>query len=229
MARLRPLIAALALGAAALPPMAAGAQAAAAPAPDPQADRLVGLVFGDEALVRAGARAFDVGLDQKIAEDKNLATLFARDPGLKPHVASRLRESMMVRMRQALPALRAQLGAIVAADMTAAEIADTITFFSSPIGKKLVAKIYQTVADNPTDAEAAQNAAMQAVLTDLAPEDYPPLIAFGASPAAQKLQVVNPKLAATARAWTEKFVADNEAALTQEAMTTAAAYLAGRK
>ncbi|WP_448662810.1 DUF2059 domain-containing protein [Sphingomonas sp. CJ20] len=226
------LVAALALGTTALIPFAASAHTpvAPAPAPSPEAEKLIALLVGEEAMVRMGSRAFDVGIEQEIAADPQAGALYATDPGLKTYVSGKLRETFVTVLRRELPTLRGQLIDIVARAMTPGEIADTLTFFSSPVGKKLTAQVYQTMADKPTQDQAAmQQAAIQSVMANLQPEDYPALMAFGASPASKKMQEVNPQIAAASQAWAAKLVADNEATMKLLATKAAAEYLAQKK
>ncbi len=223
---MRALVAALALLAAALPALPAeaaighAAQASAAPA-----DRLVALVASDDMVIQLAGQLFDshVRNDANLPEDKR--AMFAADAGLKRHVATRLRGEMAGVLRAELPSLRKQLSALVRRDMTPQEIADTVTFLSTPTGRKLLARAYRGVGESgATSLEEAEKAAMTAVLRDLSPEDYSPLLTFGASPAAQKFQALKPRINETSRRWSEDVVQRHQARLARVADQAVADY-----
>ncbi|UZK65347.1 hypothetical protein [Sphingomonas sp. M1-B02] len=193
------------------------------------ADALVAQLASDSAMARLGARAFDHGVEQEIAADPAIKATYAANPGLKAHVVAQLRGEFLKIMQRQLPALRSQLSQVVRTEMSAVEIADTLTFFQSPVGQKLKEQVYASMSDKPGQSpDEARQAAMTAVMSNLTAEDYPALMAFGASSAAQKMQAVNPKIAATSEAWAKKLVADSDARMRALAAEAAAAYLKRR-
>lgn len=193
------------------------------------ADALVAQLAGDDAMVKLGNRAFDSELQAKAAAFPEAERMYAANPGLKTYVANQLRGEFVKILLRELPGLRRQLSTIVAADLTGPEIADTLAFFRSSAGQKVKAQAYAAIGDKPGQTpEQVQQAVMTAVMASLAPEDYPDLLAFGASSAAQKLQTLNPKIAATSQTWANKLVADNEARMRTLAVKATSDFL-GRK
>lgn len=194
------------------------------------ADRLVQLLVSESAMTQLGGRAFDQGMDREVAADPKAKSVYEANPGLKAAVATQLRAEFLRIMQRDLPTLRSQLSTIILADMTPAEIGDTLTFFASPLGRRMTAQVYQAMADKPSqDPRAMQQQAMAALMSNLQAEDYPVLMAFGASPAAQKMQTVNPKIATASQQWAEKLVAENEPRMRQLAAKATADYLANKK
>ncbi|AJP73750.1 DUF2059 domain-containing protein [Sphingomonas hengshuiensis] len=228
---MKSLLAAFAVATAALLPSTAQARGAPiAVAPSPDVEQLVAMLVGDDAMLRLGTRAFDANIEEELAADPQAKALLARDPGLKTYVSDQLRASFVAVLQRELPTLRGQLGTLFASELTATEVADTLAFFSSPVGRKLIAQVYQAAGDTPGQDQAAmQQAAIASVMANLQPEDYPALMAFGASSAAQKMQVVNPKISATSQAWAEKLVSANEAAFRQQAIAAVADYMAKQR
>jgi hypothetical protein len=224
------LFAALLLGAA--PPALAQANAAApaATAPSAEADRLAGTLLGDTAMQRLGKRAFDTGMEQQIAANAELRKLFAEQPSAKAELSQKLYAEFTRMLAAELPVLRARLSGIIAADMTPGEIGDTLAFFQSPVGQKIMTQVYETLGDNPVQSqEQAQQAAMTAVMASLQPEDYPALLAFGGTTAASKMQTVNPKIAAASKQWAAEMVAKNQGRIQAIAAGAAAKYRKGKK
>jgi hypothetical protein len=177
---------------------------------DSSADTLVALVADDASVTQVGGKAFDTGFAREIATDPRIKAAFDADPVLRDRVAAALRGDFLASMRKALPALRDQLSGIVAQDMTPTEIIDTIAFFQSSVGKKLRTLVYRSLGNDPSQTQAqVTQQAMTSLLADLKPEEYPALLAFGGSPAAQKLQAVNPKIQAASQAWGARLFTDN--------------------
>ena len=224
-----PILAALAL-AAPITPAAARPLPAPAVAVANSADQLVLMIADDESIARLSAQAFDQGFSAQLATDPKTKAALDADPGLRDRVSSTVRTQFVSIMRGGLPDLRRQLAALVTASMTPAEIGDTITFFQSPAGQKLRKQVYQTMGQQAgKDMAAQQQQVMAAVMASLTPDDYPALMAFGASPASQKLQALNPKIQATSTAWATKLVTDNQARLRALAVRTTTDYLGKKK
>ncbi|MET0307822.1 MAG: hypothetical protein ABW023_03860 [Sphingomonas sp.] len=228
---MRVFIAALALGAA-LPGQALAHRAPPAIAMDAQADaeQLIGILLSQESIAELGGRAFDYGVSQGEVADPKLRKLYDANPGMKEYVASKVRPEFQVILTGALPQLRHDLSAIVLDEMTPDEIADTLTFFASPTGVKMKAQIYRSIGDKPdqTQAEMQQSAVASAMAT-LTPDDYPALLAFGQSSAAQKMQAVTPKISAAGQQWAEQMIAANGDRLQQVAVKAQAEFLAKKK
>lgn len=184
-----------------------------------EAERLVRVLLGNDAMLRLVASAFDSGLDEHLGSN-------ARTPGLKAYVDGQMRPAVMGIFLRAAPSLRTELSTIIAGTMTAGEIADTITFFDSSVGRKMKAQIYDSIQTGPgQDPAAIQQAALQSVMANLAPEDYAPLLAFGASSAAKKIEALNPQITAASTAWANRLVAANEATIEALAAKATAEYL----
>lgn len=224
---MKPFLAALALGTATLAPISAFAAAPAVAPADANLDKLVALMAPEDKISRLAGKAFDAGMDEQVAADPKMKATFDANPGLREQVGGQLRAQFTGILVAALPSLRAELGGILQQELTASEIADTLTFFSSPTGEKLRAEVYETMGGAPgQSAEEVQQAAISAVMAKMTAEDYPALMAFGASPAAQKMGSVNPKIQAASKAWAEKLVEANRPKMQALAVKLTADYLA---
>lgn len=225
---MKKLIAALALSAAALAsPLAIAAPAVAAPARP--VDQLVGLLLPEASLVRIGVRAFDMGVEREVTTDAVLKASYARHPGLRTYVATALRPTFVKLLKKEIPSLRREIRAIAVEGLTAPEIADSLVFFASPTGQKLRTQVYETMGNDPTQSPAAmKSAAVSAVMANMKVADYPALIAFGASSAASKINVLNPRIAAASQAWSDRLVAKHGKRMRSLAAAAAKRYLRGK-
>jgi hypothetical protein len=219
---------ALALGAAALAPaMAFAASPVAAPAADTDLDKLVALMAPEDSIGQLAGKAFDAGMDQQLAADPRMKATFDANPGLRDQVGGQLRTQFTGILVAALPSLRTEISGILQQGLTTSEIADTLIFFASPTGQKLRAEVYETMAGAPGQSPAEiQQAAVASVMAKMTADDYPALMAFGASPAAQKMGTLNPKIAAASQAWAEKLVVANRPKMQGLAVKLTAEYLA---
>lgn len=219
------LVTALMLGSAAVsPPVLAAPQAAQAQA---SAEQLVSALLPEPAMVAVGSRAFDAGMEEQLAADAAAKKRFDANPGLKAHVAGVVRTDFVETLKRDLPALRTSIAAILKQDLTPGEINDTLTFFNSNVGRRLMTQIYQSIGDKPDQSqEELQQAASASVMANLQPEDMPALMAFGTSTAAAKMQAVNPKISAASQAWAAKLIASHGPRLKALAEKATADYLA---
>lgn len=223
---MKSFLACLMLSAAALSPVAAFASAPAVAPADANLDKLVALMAPEDAISRLAGKAFDAGMDQQLAADPKMKATFDANPGLRDQVGGQLRTQFTGILVAALPSLRAELSGIIQQELTTSEIADTLTFFSSPTGQKLRAEVYETMGTAPgQSAQEMQQAAIAAVMAKMTAEDYPALMAFGASPAAQKMGSVNPKIQAASQAWAQKLVEANRPKMQALAVKLTADYL----
>jgi hypothetical protein len=181
-----------------------------------------------EQMVALATRAFDHSVEN--GGDAESKSLYAQYPGLREHVAARLRPAMVKLMKRALPRLRSDIGKIIASEMTPAEIRDTAEFFGSPTGRKVYASALKSMGDKPDRSESdASAAATRAVMSSLAPEDMPAMMKFGASSAAGKMKTVNPRIATASKAWANKLVAANETRMRRLARRSVEQYVARAK
>lgn len=220
------------LFAAAILGLAAPVPAFAAPVPPAmvateQLDQLVQLLLPEDSLLKLGAHAFEVGYAAEIANDPAGKALQDRYPGLGAYIVAQLRPELMRMMAKEIPALRREIRAIVAAGLTAPEISDTLTFFASPTGAKLRAHVYTTIGAKPGQSVEAMRAdAVESAMASMDAEDFPALVAFGASTAAQKMQTVNPRIQAASQAWSDRLVVQNRTRLRALAEQATKRYLA---
>ncbi|MBC9034420.1 hypothetical protein IAG41_18690 [Sphingomonas sp. JC676] len=228
---MKSLVAMLAL-ALAFPGHAAAHPAPRAVAADARADveKLIGILASQDDILDLGGRALEYGVNQGDLIDPELRKVYDAHPGMKEYVTGKVRPEFQAILSRALPDLRRDLGAIVTAEMTAGEIADTLAFFSSPTGIKMKAQIYRSIGDRPDRTQAEmQQSIVDAAMTNLTPDDYPALMAFGTSSAAQKMQSVTPKISAASQSWTAQMIAANEARLRKLAAAATAEFLAKSK
>jgi hypothetical protein len=231
MESMKPLAALLALGLA-FPGHAAAYPAPVAAAIDARADveKLVGILASQDDIFDLGSRALDRGVSQGDLITPDLQKIYDANPGVKEYVTGKVGPEFRAILGRALPDLRRELGAILTAEMTSDEIAQTLAFFSSPTGVKMKARIYRSIGDRPNQSQAElQRSIVAAAAANLTPEDYPVLLAFSTSSAAQKMQSVTPKISAASRGWTAQMVAANETRLRKVADAATAEFLAKNK
>jgi hypothetical protein len=223
------LIAALLLGAPAaqppspLPPRPAAVRTLAAS----DAEQLVDMLLPQDALTRITQRVFDNAVAQNKGTDTERQKLYAATPGLKEAVAERVRAELGVILKRELPGLRTQMVALLTGELSADEISDTLTFFASATGRKMMATMYAGMAEtSATNEEQLKQEATASLMRSLTPEDYPALTAFGASSAAPKLQAINPKMQALSKEWATKLIAGNQARLEAVAQQAIADFMA---
>lgn len=228
---MKSLLALLALGALApVPAHARPVPPVLAPVADTDLQKLVALMAPEDAISRLAAHAFDVGMDQQIAGDAKAKAVFDANPGLREQVGAQLRAQFTTILTANLASLRAELGGILQKELTPAEIGDVLTFFVSPTGQKVRAAVYETMGSAPGQSpQAMQQAAIASVMSQMTAEDYPALMAFGGSSAAQKMNTINPKISAASQAWAEKLVAANRPQMEALAAKLTADYLAAKK
>jgi len=195
------MIAVLALGGLAVPAASHPIQGMqTAPAGD--LDRLVRLLVPD-------ATMFDLAMKGLEDEAPTMPELGA-DPAMKAYVIQQLRPDMQQLLQRELPALRSEIAAILTAELTPPEVADAATFFGSPTGQKLYAAAIGSFSGKTgMTEEQAREAAMNAAMASLTAEDYPALIAFGASGASKKMGAINPRIGAASKAWAARVIAEN--------------------
>ncbi|MES2986692.1 MAG: hypothetical protein V4808_02180 [Pseudomonadota bacterium] len=226
---MRTLLAAVALSAA--PLVASHAMAApVSAAPSKPLDRLVALLTPEDALLKIGEKAFDNGIRREIAADPELKAIQAKHRGLTQFVAVQLRPAFVKMMKKELPSLRREIRTVAADGLTASEVAESLSFFSSPTGAKLRTQVYATMAEKPDmSPDQIQSAVMSKVMASMKVGDYPPLIAFGASSAASKMKTINPQIAAASKVWSEKLLAKYSKRMRGLAASAAKRYLKGKK
>jgi hypothetical protein len=201
------------------------ASAAPMAAPQKEVDRLVAVLISEDQMAALATRTFDYEIEN--GRDAKAKALYARYPGLRDAVAEKLRPQMLKILRRGLPDLRAQIAAILSADLNPAELHQVTEFFTSPTGRKVYAKALQAMGDHPERSEKqVTDAAMAAIMSGLAPSDYGPLMLFGASSAAGKMNTINPKIAAASKAWANALVAANQARIRKLAKRAADRYVA---
>jgi hypothetical protein len=191
-------------------PAAAATQAVAAS----DAAQLVGLLASDASLTRLATRMFE----RHVENDANLPAeqrrLFAANPGMKAHVATAIQREMTATLKRELPALRTQLTDVARTDLTATETREMLAFLRTPTGRKVLASVYRGIAESGARSEQeVQQAAVNALMAGMGPEDYPELLAFGRTSAARKLQRLQPRISTISRAWAEDVTERHEARL----------------
>lgn len=225
---MRSLLAAVMLGVTLAPvPSLARARAVA---PAGEVDKLVALMVPPDVMVRISERVFDNNLRNGTALPPERQALFAANPGLKEHLSRALKAEMGSILRKDLPAFHVELAGLFTREMSAAEIGQTLAFFDGPTGRKMLARMYDGVARSTSETpDQAKQAAMASLMASLTAEDYPALTAFGATPAATKLQAVTPKLQQLAQGWATRLMAGNQARMALLADKATADYLAKKQ
>jgi hypothetical protein len=185
-------------------------------------DRLVQLMMPPELVAGLGTRAFAIGFDRQVAADPVRKAQFDADPAMRAAIIGQLSGEVQRILIARLPELRGKIGSIVTAELTPAEISDSLTFFASPTGRRLTAQTYAAMATNPgASPEQMQQAATAALMKTMTPDDYPALMAFASSSAANKMVTITPRISAAGLAWSQQLVAANKPridALTERAI-----------
>lgn len=194
------------------------------------AAKLAGLIVPDAQMPTLIATGFRRGFATSIAANPTAKALYDANPGMEDFVVQRVSDTLGRLAAADLPALREQLAGIVHDEMEPDEIVDTLTFFESPTGTKMRARVVAAMQQQaPASAEEGQKAAAAAAIADLTPEDYPALTAFARSSAAKKMQLVNPKIMAASQAWGLQVGSANAAKLKATREAAEAEFLAKGK
>lgn len=194
------------------------------------AARLAGIMVPDAQMPGLIAIGFRRGFATSIAGNPKAKGLYDANPGMEDFVTTKVSEELVKLAAADLPTLREQLTGIVRDEMEPDEIVDTLTFFESPTGTKMRARIVAAMQKQaPATAEEGQKTAAEAAVADLTPEDYPALTAFGTSTAAKKMQLVNPKIMAASQAWSMQLGTANAAKLKAVREAAEAEFLAKGK
>lgn len=186
-------------------------------------DRLVAALLPDAGIADLAARSFDRGVEQGAGKDEELRELYRKHSGLKAAIAEPVRVALLKVLKRELPDLRDEVRAILQAELSAKEIGEASDFFTSPAGQRAYTAALKAIGENPgrTDQQQAE-AASQAVMRGAKMEDYPALIAFGASSAAGKMNSrINPRVAAASRAWSDALIKANSAKIEKVAKRAA--------
>lgn len=206
------------------PPQPAGAARTITPA-----EQVVALMLPDEALSATMTKVFDASISDESKFTPERRALFDANPGLKDEIAALIRTRLVAIMTDNLPKLRADLAEVVSSDLTPVEIDDTLTFFASGTGKKMLAQLYAGMAaSGSADEEAMRAKAMSTMMASLTPEDYPALMAFGSSSAAPKLKAMGAEFKAKSKAWGEDMIAQYGPELMKQVDAAIAAHQAAK-
>jgi hypothetical protein len=228
---MKSMLTALLLGSATLAPLPAFADAVVtAPAPASDADQLVAMLLPEDALVQITQRIFDNAVLNESGFTPEKKKLYADNSGLKPYIVAHVKGELATIMKRDLPGLRTDMAALLTREMSASEIADTLTFFASATGQKMMATMYAGIANSAAASEEeAKQAAMASLMASLTADDYPALMAFGSTPAATKLQAITPKIQDLSKSWAQKMIVANQAQLQASTEKATAEYLAQAK
>lgn len=194
------------------------------------AARLVGTIASDQLLVELAGRLFENHLHAETGLSAEQKALLADNPGLKRYVAEQVRPELTLALKRELPDLRSDLTDLVGREMTAQDVTDTARFLATPTGQKVLARIYQAIGNSAvSDEKQARQVAMTALMASLGPDDYGPLLAFAGTPAARKLQAIQPRIGAVARDWAARITDKHRSRMERLVDTATRDFLARNK
>jgi hypothetical protein len=167
------------------------------PVSEAHAAELLALIFPQERIIALNLASAQKELDAGYAANDKVIALEPKQPGIRAALVAAAMRELEAIYRRGLPALDAELRAMLRQRLSDAESIELIAFFGSPTGAKLVAAMNEGVAASDGDTQAdfradGRNRAVSAI----GPEDGPALEAFGRSAAYPKVKQLTPAIQA---------------------------------
>lgn len=144
-----------------------------------EAEKLVALLTPEDRLIEMGKGMFGPMLDARIAGEPAAKALFDQNPGLRQRFVKLLQAEFGPMLETVLPDYRADVRALLIAELTAQDMRDIFDLFSSSIGKRLFDAAIVGAARYPDDPEdvAAAKVVME-VFRTITPEEQAFLASF---------------------------------------------------
>lgn len=193
----------------AVPPAGALAATTTNSSAHPLASRLVDLTFPTEIIRRDAEKAYAANFRASVLRNPQAQAVMQRMPGLLDTIVNAATSKLDQVLTALIPSLESNAAASYAAHMSSAELQNAVTFYSGPVGKKLVAATPMIALGG--DVRKILNS------TEIAE-----FAAFSQSPAGQKIGVLKPQQS------NEISMAVNHALKAAEPQLDAAARLAGQ-
>lgn len=214
-------------------------QAPAAPAASPAVTATVSAearAFGEayvpaEATTRAAVASFRTEGARALAQQPALVAIEQRNPGTRAKLLDVGATVVERSYRERLPGMQQRIGAVAAANLSAADLRDVTRFLLSPTGQAVQNAVAANI-DTAKIAAAAQakgefttndlTGSMNLVgsLQAMTPEQIGELAKFSATPAGRRFQAVVPKLQAVVTEETNKLAQAITPAVGQSIMMT---------
>ncbi|WP_148291778.1 DUF2059 domain-containing protein [Novosphingobium sp. B-7] len=122
----------------AVPSWQAVAATAGDSSPNPLASRLVALTFPAEMIRRDTAKAYATNFRASMLRNPQVQAAMQRTPGLLETIVNAVSMKLDQVLTALIPSLESNAAASYAAKMSPAELQAAITFYSGPVGRKLV-------------------------------------------------------------------------------------------
>lgn len=206
------------------PVWAAGTQASVAAPAAPAADveRLADLLAGEEQVIEAATGNFDAAFDAKLKARSAGVALPNAD--LLATIRATSKTELLSVLHAAYPELRRVVVAKLQAELSGADVIDLIAFYSSPTGRKISQAA--VAGARGTDPGTIQQNMVANAVGAIGADDTSALLAFGAKPAAAKLQRLGPELQQASVEWASRLMAANAARLQQSIQSAVQSYQA---
>jgi hypothetical protein len=164
----------------AMPSVGALAATTANSSANPLASRLVDLTFPTEMIRRDAEKAYATNFRASVLRNLQAQAAMQRMPGLLDAIVNAATSKLDQVLTALIPSLENNAAASYAANLSSAELQNAVTFYSGPVGKKLVAA-------TPTIALGGD------VRKILNPAEIAEFAAFSQSSAGQKIGALKPQ------------------------------------
>ncbi len=123
----------------AMPPASALAAIPENSKPNPLASRLVDLTFPAEMIRRDAEKAYATNFRASVLRNPQAQAAMQRMPALLDTIVNAATSKLDQVLTALIPSLKGNAAASYAANLSSAELQSAVTFYSGPVGKKLVA------------------------------------------------------------------------------------------
>ncbi len=208
----------------AMPVVATEASASSAPAPaSAEATMLAALILPYELFVKSNKDSFKFGFDETVKGDAAAIALFEAYPGIREALVTAQLDALGSMIEREYGVLMGLLGRHNDQSYTKAELTALNSFFSSPIGKRLIAAEYgavdqrkvldalsgdDAVLTKQENAELAKDAP-QRIFNSLTKAEQVESMRFWTGPLGRKVHANGPKLQEITRVWLNDLNATN--------------------
>lgn len=222
---------------AAQPVSQAAAPAPSTPAPVPAAekpaiDTILAATMQPATIVASVLQGFDAGFDAQLQRMPNYAELGQRYPGIWADLKAATRTEVAKLATASMPELQSRVAGFYVQTFTASELQTLADFYRTPTGQRMLAGAQRGARDKAiaavkagdaktADLNEVMNGASAGALSQVQPDDMPVLLAFSATPAAQRAKTAAPQLQQLTIGWMRQLMAGNEqriASLTADTM-----------
>jgi len=191
------------------------------------------------------ADAYRLQLRAGLAAAPGLAQLEQEHPGILDAVLRRIQPLLADEMAKIVPDMIDRIAAIYAARLTMPELRETLAFYRSPLGRRMIASVNAQAFKQGVDigvksaSEGSEITARQVqsgvatagmtVFGELTAAERTDILRFSTSPTGRKLNLLTPAVSATVAAWINEPRPEVQARINDAMLQEAGAFIANEK